>query len=52
MKYVDVHGWEALDVLHARCTSDWRPDREWLTEQIEERERQIAELEAHFDAMV
>lgn len=50
--YVSVHGWDALDALHARCTSDWRPDREWLLEQIAERERQIAELETHYEAMV
>jgi hypothetical protein len=43
--FIETHGFEALEALHARCTSDWRPEREWLLEQIEERERQIEELE-------
>jgi hypothetical protein len=46
------HGAERLEEIHALAVSDWRPDREWLTEQIAERERQIAELEAHYEAMV
>lgn len=50
--FIQAHSFEALDALHARCTSDWRPDADWLREQIEERERQVAELEAHYEATV
>lgn len=50
--YIRQHGFEALDALHKRCTSDWRPDVDWLKAEIEERERQIEELTCHYEAMV
>jgi hypothetical protein len=39
------HGEEALERLHELAVSDWRPDREWLVEQIAARERAIADME-------
>jgi hypothetical protein len=50
--YIAENGFDALEALHRRCVSDWRPNVEWLRGQIEERERQIAELETHYSAMV
>lgn len=50
--FIAANSFDALDALHRRCVSDWRPDRTWLLEQIEERETQIAEFEAHYSAMV